>query len=67
MAHRTRLPTDIVLPLQRVLQEMFDLPAVLRGQKPVSALAGLVPMAGWSVTVLLNMRLTVWMQNAMRR
>ena len=46
-------------PVQRVMKEMFDLPAVLRGRKPLSQLAGLMPLAGWLTTVGLSMGVTL--------
>ena len=51
----------------RVLQEMFDLPAVLRGRKPVSALAGVTPIACWIATVVLELRVDILMQNQFGR
>ena len=50
----------------RVMEEMFDLPAVLRGRKPVSQLAGLWPIAGWFCTVFVGMGMTVLNANTMR-
>jgi ABC-type uncharacterized transport system fused permease/ATPase subunit len=41
------------------MEEMFDLRAVLRGQKPISQLAGLAPLAGWLATVGLSLCVTV--------
>jgi len=50
----------------RVMEEMFDVPAVLRGRKPVSQLAGLWPIAGWFCTVFVGMGMTVLDANTMR-
>lgn len=53
--------------MQRVMQEMFDLPAVLRGRKPISQLAGLTPLAGWLTAVGLSMGVTVLSDRTMQQ
>ena len=52
---------------RRVLEEMFDLPGVLRGKKKLTDLAGLGPMSCWAVCIGLSMVIQVMMQNMQRK
>lgn len=47
----------------RILQQIFDVPAVLRGRKPVKELAGLVPLGGYVATVVAGIWVDILMQN----
>ena len=51
----------------RILEEIFDVPAVLRRRKPISELAGLLPVCGVVGIQFLNMAITALRQNTSRR
>lgn len=53
--------------VKRVLLELFDLPAVVRGRKPVSELAGLTPLFWFFALQFVEMGISTVRQNNSRK